>query len=386
MVRTGLAALHGPWLNRLRSEGGTALSQVQDLVGLGSAEPKPAAIVEPTVRTIAWATAEGELLRAEVPIAAHDAFVAALRQSQGQDSARLTRMAEQRMLRETEPMLADTATRVPGFVEEVAGSQIGTITGAFSTLDITPDDTPATIADKTTFAVGKQYADLYRLRVLRPDHTLPVLRASAGRVIGAVHLDLIGSCDRYDQAFRSFLRAHVNRAESLNQDGHWTSNPWIADGATFRSLCQTLRATQADESLFDEAVLRVIGEPTMTANDLTRELARPAAQVVGAMATSYEGAVAALSGVGLPVAVAKPPATLWSYGAASPALLFTLLGPGVPAETHTRITAALTKATRDGQIEALQGVNTALATFINGELAGIASAVSARVDKPRRAP
>jgi hypothetical protein len=63
-----------------------------------------------------------------------------------------------------------------------------------------------------------------------------------------------------------------------------------------------------------------------------------------------------------------------------------LFGPGLSAESRLRLTAALIKATRDGQTDALMALNATLASFINGELAGIASAVSARIDKPRRTP
>jgi len=371
------------WLGGLRDKGQAMLERVQDALGLAEHSLSPA---EPVTRRIVWATAEGELLSANVPTVAHDEFVNALRQSQSLDRERLTGMAEQRLLRDAEPLLTETAARVPAFVAEIAGSPISAINEGFAALDPHSDDTPATLADKTAHLIGKRYSDLYRQRVLRPEQSLPVLRALAGRVIAAVRTDLIGSCDRYDQAFRTFLRSNVQQAEVLNQDGHWTAYAWKPERASFRSLCQTLRASQADGSLFDETVLRSVGEPTMAVNDLTRELARPAAQVVGDMSISFEKVVTTLSGWGVPASVAKYPAVLWSYGAASPTLLAHLFGPGLSAETQANISSALTSATRDGLVDVLRTLNGTLAAFVDAELLGVASAVAARVDSPRRTP
>jgi len=350
------------------------------------AEPPGAPATSPTTRTIVWATEGGELLRAEVPVAAHDAFVAALRETQAKDLDRLSQMAEKRLTRETQTILDDTAARIPGFVDAVASARVATVNSVFASLGGSPADPAEVIADKALRRAGALYAEQFRQDVLRPAQSVPALRATAGQVIAAVRKDLIGSCDGYDQAFRVFLRGNVSAVEALTPDGQWVGLPWAAGSGTFRSLCHTLRAARADESMFDEATVRGIGEPTMTVHDSLRDLGLPVARVVTAMMLSYNGVVGTLTGWGLPAGIATFPATAWSYGAASPVLASQFFSPTLDSEPRGQIIAALVRATREGQAEVVRGLHETLVTYIGGELTAMATAVTARIDRSRRAP
>ncbi|MBX9634567.1 MAG: hypothetical protein K2X44_06265, partial [Magnetospirillum sp.] len=376
------------WLTQRVGAVGEMLGRAREAVGLGAsqtavqvpAEPPP----PPLKRFMVWADAKGNLLRGEVPGLAHDEFVAALRQSQGQDRVRLARLAELRFTQEVEPLVIEASGRVLPFLEEVATGRaaVSGITEGFSDLTSAAPNPQATV-EAASHLLGERYARLYREQVLRPDQTVPALRAAAGRVISAVRVDLIRSCDRYDQAFQSFLRANVRGVETLSVDGHWSAVEWAADGGSFRSLCQTLRMAEAGGAWFDEALMRSAVEPSMALHELTRELARPAAEVTGHMVSSYGGVVSTLTGWGLPAGLAGGPATLWSYAAASPGLMSHLLGFAFPTELRVRFETAVKDATRAGMAEALRGMNEGLAKFVDAELASVDSAVTARVERPR---
>lgn len=374
------------WLAQARTQVGALLQQAQQAIGVEPGKPAAEkAVPVPAVRTVVWANSTGELLRAEVPSGAHDEFVASLRRAQAEDRERLARLAEQRFRQEAEPLVAETTARVGAFVGTVVGGghQVSAITSGFSALDSGGEATREVLTEKAERLLASRYAEMFRQDVLRPEQGVTALRAVVGRVIGAVRLDLIHSCDRYDQAFQSFLRVNAGKVEALTQDGWWKGADWNRDSASFRSLCQTLRVAEANGGWFDEAVLRTIAEPTMTSYDLMRELARPTARVVGDMATSYDGVIATLTGYGIPLPVAKLSAVVWSYSGSSPAMVSHFLGMGISPQTRAAVEPALADATRSGMIEVLRTLNLTLVTFVDGELAGIASAVSARVDRPR---
>ena len=375
------------WIDSIRHRGQALLARIEDVVGLSHSTLHLPSL--PSTRQVVWATAGGELLRTEMPASVHDEFVAALRAAQSQDRDRLAHLAEQRLRQDAESQIADTTARIPAFLDEIAGmqGQFAAISGGFSALGTADGDTAASLSEKAAALLGERYVELYRQRVLRPELSLPALRAIAGRVAASVLGDLIRSCDRYDQAFRSFLVANATKVEVFNQDGRWVGAEWKPAEATFRSLCQTLRAARTDEATFDEAVMRTIGDPAMAVHDIAREIAGPASDVVGGMSASYQKAFSVLSGYGLPQPVAKVPAVLWSYGVCSPALVSHLLrGPVQAPDFRKRIEAALTDATRAGMLEVLRGLDGNLMTFVDGELGGIASGVSARVERPRNEP
>lgn len=371
-------------LAALRRQGAEMIARARQAVGMAPAAEQPVQPpARPVARLVVWASAEGELLRAEVPGAAHEDFVAALRQAQATDRDRLLRLAGQRFHQEAEPLVMAAVERVPAYVDEVVGgsTQLSSIANGFSALEGGAE--PNLVQEQALRLLGDRFADLFRQRVLRPETAVPALRGVAGKVIADVRVDLVRSCDRYDQAFQSFLNANVHQVEGLSQDGRWIATEWSGGKRTFRSLCQTLRVTESAASWFDDAVLRTVGEPSMAAHELIRELARPAAAVVNGMIQSYDGVVMTLSSYGVPPSLAKLPAFLWSYGASSPTMLTHILGLGVPAETRTRVAPALAEATRAGITDVVGALDAALAAFVDGELAGMVSGVTARVDGAR---
>jgi hypothetical protein len=382
-------SLADDWRDKIdsaRDQGQAWLSKLGDMVGIQPSSLP--AVVAPATRQVVWASAGGELLRTEVPNAVHDAFVAALRTSQAQDRDRLARLAEQRLRQEAEPQIADAVARIPAFLDDVWGvrAQLSAIGGGFNALVPATGDTATSLSAKAAAVLGDRFAEAYRQQVLRPDYTIAAVRAAAGRVSVQVRTDLIRSCDRYDQAFRAFLQTNATRVETLNGDGRWVPAEWRPADASFRSLCQTLRATRTEEGMFDDAVLRGLAEPPMAVHDIAREIARPASEVVGGMSASYNRAFAMLSGW-LPEAVAKVPAVVWSYGVSSPALVsHLLLGPALPADYRGKVEAALRDATQAGMSGVLGGISSNLMTYVDGELNGIASGVSARVERPRNDP
>lgn len=374
------------WWGGVLRKGADVIDSVRQIVGLEPSAPEtaapnaPAAPPVPSVRYVVWATADGQLLRAAVPGQTHDDFVSVLRQTQAEDLNRLARLAGKRFRQEAEPLVADVVGRVPAFMTEVLGGSAQYAAMSESFAGIEPGQEAAALKAAALRLVSERLEGLYRRNVLIPDTTVSALTGVAGKVIAEVRVDLIRACDRYDDAFRSFLRANVKDAEALSSDGRWVAVPWQGSSASFRSLCQTLRAAGVASSWFDEAVIRTVAEPSMAAHDLIRELARPAADVVEWMIKSYDGAYGTLSAYGLPQSLARASALVWSYGASSPAVARHVLGFGVPAELRNRVEPALAEATRVGLLDVVDSLNAAMVTFVSGELAGMASGVTARVD------
>lgn len=373
------------WRDDLRRKGADMVDSAREVVGLdraGSETPAeaPPAPPPPVVRHVVWASADGQLLRAEVPAPAHEDFVVALRQSQSEDLNRLARLAEKRFRQEAEPLVKDVVARVPAFMTEALGGAAQYAAAADTFAGLEPGMEPAALKDKARQLAAERLTTLYRDRVLRPDATVPELMAVSGRVIADVRTDLIRSCDRYDDAFRAFLRANVKQVQALSPDGRWSDVAWDGASASFRSLCQTLRASGVAASWFDEAVTRAAGEPSMTAHELLGQMAQPAAGVAERMMQSYDGAYGALAGRGLPQPLSRFMALAWSYGASSPDMFMHVLGFDLPPELRDKVEPALAEATRAGMLDVVGSLNAALVTFVDGELAGMASGVTARVD------
>ena len=374
----------GAWLNEVRGKGAALLDSAREAVGLEPAAPENAQAEVPppvpVVRHVVWATAEGQLLRAEVSGTVHEEFVAALRHSQSEDLNRLARLAEKRFRQEAEPVVAEVAGRVPAFMKEALGGsvQYAAVSETFGALQGGME--PAALKQKARDLAAEKLEVLYRERVLRPDATVPALMGVSGRVIADVRTDLIRSCDRYDDAFRSFLRANVKQAQALSPDGRWVDVSWDGAKAGFRSLCHTLRVAGVAASWFDEAVMRTASQPSMTAHEVLAEMARPAAEVAERMMTSYDGAFTALAGRGMPEALSRFAATAWTYGASSPDVVKHVLGFDLPPDLREKVEPALTEATRSGLLDVVGALNAALVTFVDGELASMASGVTARVD------
>lgn len=348
--------------------------------------PAPAPVPEPApapkaLKLLQWHDAEALPHRGEVDAGDYAEFASSLRRSMDEDRARLRLIAVEHLRSELEPALGILFQRMPAFIDEVFsyGTAVSLLTEAIYAIDGAVDEAArdATVeqahAAASRFLVGR-----YREVVLSPEMTLAPLRTAIGAAYGALRRDLIGNCDRYDRAFRGFIRAHARSVEILDSAGGWRpAGDWASETATVRSLCHTLRLADGGRYMLDEKVLSEISEPGMTVHELLAGITRPPAIVAVNAAITTAGAMHFLEEFGLPSSWAYPPARMAGLAASNWAMAWQVLERLDEMANRPKLQNHLREALQETRAAITGKALAALVEFVSLRLDGMETVISA---------
>lgn len=335
---------------------------------------------------VVWYGDDAAVYRLRVNAAAYGDLYAILRKSLAQDQMRLESIAGGHLYAELAPVFAELSPRLGPFLDDLfdvssSASLLGraldiaieTVRAANPTLpagqaaDQAREQTRARLADEV---VGR-----FRNAVLLPGFTLRALRGASGRAFVMLRQDLLEDCDRYDRAFRGFVLTTPGTVETREGDIGWRPDPsWQQGNATFLSLCQDLRRTDAGQ-LSDAPVIEAFAAAEEVVQAQALELVRPMADAAVEVALSTQGIADTL---GLSSAWTRPLATGMGYISSAWTLVRRIFDQLGGAQGRERFMVGL-QATLDGlQTDGLQRLHTVYRGFIAAEMERIGLNLAAR--------
>lgn len=354
------------------------------------AAPAPVPAMAPipaSLTLLLWHDAEAVARRGHVDAGDYTEFSASLKRSMDEDRARLRLIAAEHLRAELEPALGLLPTRIPAFADEIFtySTSASLLLDAVRAVDgaVEPNSRPGAV-EKAHGAVVAKLVNRYRAVVLSPEVTLGPVRNAIGRAYSALRRDLLSNCDRYDRAFRGFLRSHATGVEILDNASGWRPDrDWNPEGASFRSLCHTLRLADGGHYVVDAKVLAELAEPAMVVHELLAELSRPIAEVAVDAAVSTASSQHFLEGVGLPADWAYYPARTVGLALSNWAMAWQVLDCMDAADNRGKVETHLRDALQGARVAITEKALAALIDFVSLRLDGMESVLAARGDGGR---
>jgi hypothetical protein len=351
--------------------------------------PAPTAVAPmPASQTLLlWHDNEAVARRGHVDAGDYTEFSASLKRTMDEDRARLRLIAAEHLRAELDPALNLLPARIPTFADEVFtyATSAGLLLDAIGAVDgaVAPSARPDAV-EKAHGAVAGKLVDRYRQVVLSPDVTLGPVRNAIGRAYGALRRDLLSNCDRYDRAFRGFLRSHAAGVEILDNARGWRPDRnWNPEQAGFRSLCHTLRLADGGQYVVDAKVLAELAEPAMVVHELLAELSRPIAEIAVDASVSTAGSQHFLEGFGLPSGWTYYPARTWGLAVTNWAMAWQVLDRMNASDNRGKVETHLREALQGARVAITEKALAALIEFVSLRLDGIESVLAARGDGGR---
>ncbi|MEO5335750.1 MAG: hypothetical protein H7841_02480 [Magnetospirillum sp. WYHS-4] len=374
-------------VHKLREAAGRLWAE--DAAPVAPARPEPPVLsASPAMQAVVlWHDAEAVSRRGQVDTGDFNEFVAALRRTMDEDRARLRLIAAEHLRAELEPALALLPARIPAFAEELFtySTSAGLLYDAIAVTDGAIEATarPAAV-ERTHGEIVRGLVQRYRKVVLSPEVTLGPVRNAIGRAYGALRRDLLSNCDRYDRAFRDFLKSHAAGIEVLDNASGWRPDPiWSPENATFRSLCHTLRMADGGHYVVDEKMLAELADPSMAVHELLSEISRPIADIAVEAAVSTAGAVHFLEGFGLPASWAYVPARATGLAVSNWAMAWQVLDRMDAIRNRPKLETHLREALQGARAAITEKALMALIEFVSLRLDGMESVIAARSEGGR---
>jgi hypothetical protein len=340
---------------------------------------------------VVWYGDDAALYRLRVSTAAYADLYAALRKALAQDQVRLESVAGGHLYAELTPIFAELPPRLGAFLESLfdlsnssslVGEALDAATEAIRATDAsttTEVQNAENAREQTRIHLADEVVTRFRDSVLLPGFTLRALRAASGRAFALLRQDLLEDCNRYDQAFRGFVLSAPGTVETRDGDAGWRADPsWQQGNATFLSLCQDLRRTDAGQ-LSDASVMGAFAAAEEAVHAQALELVRPMAGTAVDVALSTHGIATTLGNTfGLASGVARPIASGISRVSSAWTLVSRTFDRLGGAQSRERFSVGL-QATLDAlKTDGLQRLHSAYRSFIAAELEHIGLNLSAR--------
>ena len=338
---------------------------------------------------IVWYGDDAAVYRLRVSATVYGDLYATLRKSLAEDQVRLESLAGGHLSAELAPVFAELPPRLEPFLDDLfdLSTSVSLLGRALSiAIDAGQRADPIATTEQVTEQVGEQtrarlaeeVVTRFRNAVLLPGLTFRALRGASGRAFRMLRQDLLEDCNRYDRAFRDFILTTPGTVETREGGAGWRPDPsWQQGNATFLSLCQDLRRTDAGQ-LSDSSVTESFAAAEDTVRAQALELVRPMADTAIEVALSTANITTALSTFGLPKSWAKVLATGLGYLLSPWTLTNRILDQLGGTEGRDRFMVGL-QATLDGlQTDTLQRLHSVYRGFIAAEVERIGLNLTAR--------
>jgi hypothetical protein len=135
---------------------------------------------------------------------------------------------------------------------------------------------PLTLPDRVQTQLVSAVQEQFIGRVLEPRLLEPKIDAALHRALVAMHEDLLGDCDKHQEALADFVRREAQRVERQDPAQGWTPDPlWDPGAATFQPLCDADAAIDDAALRAEFLVLLELKSADSPINDVILRLARP---------------------------------------------------------------------------------------------------------------